>query len=106
MAIVSISTDGKRRPFVKRWSSFPKARRIYAFILTSLALTAVLAAVYSTANEFATGSNALDGSERRSGGGVELVPGLNGKCATENENAGNAFGFSVLYVLINIYIFP
>jgi len=103
MAIVSISTDGKRRPFVKRWSSFPKARRIYAFILSSLALTAILGAAYTTVTDFT--SSEAHGPDRRSGGGVELVPGLNGECGTENENGGKAFGFSLLYVLINVYIF-
>lgn len=103
MAIVSRSTDGKRRLFIKRWQSFPQARRVYTYILCAVALTAILGAAYTTAMEFASDPSAV-GEGRRSSG-VEVVPGLDGECTTENENAGKAFGFSLLYVLINIYIF-
>eukprot|EP00656_Telonema_subtile_P014357 TRINITY_DN1734_c0_g1_i1.p1 TRINITY_DN1734_c0_g1~~TRINITY_DN1734_c0_g1_i1.p1 ORF type:complete len:650 (-),score=192.63 TRINITY_DN1734_c0_g1_i1:282-2231(-) len=103
MAIVSYSTDGKRRPFIKRWQSFPQARRIYTYILCSLAMTAILAAAYTNVSEFMSDASVV-GQERRSSG-VEIVPGLNGECGVENESAGKAFGFSLLYVLVNIYIF-
>jgi K+-dependent Na+/Ca+ exchanger-like protein len=36
---------------------------------------------------------------------VEVVPGLDGECGYENDSAGRAFGFSLLYVLVNIYLF-
>jgi len=40
-----------------------------------------------------------------SGGGVEIVPGLNGKCDWETDNVGKAIGMTTLYIVLNIWIF-
>ena len=45
------------------------------------------------------------GRDLLSGGGVELVPGLDGQCGWETDSTGRAIGMTFLYICLNIWLF-
>ena len=110
---------GTNTPYLKRRSK--KAKRIYTGIFAGVALIALVGGVYGALTDAEAtdvspaGNSRLDvrwtdgvlveGRQLLSGGGVELIPGLDGKCGTEKDNAGTNTGYSILYILLNVYLF-
>jgi len=94
---------GTNTPYLKRRSK--KAKRIYTGIFAGVALIALVGGVYGALTDAEATDVSPAGRQLLSGGGVELIPGLDGKCGTEKDNAGTNTGYSILYILLNVYLF-
>lgn len=102
MAIVCRKPGGKKLYFKRRSR---KTTKFFTGICVSLAALTIVYGIYGTLTQGVDAEASPAGRQLMSGGGVELIPGFDGECGYENENAGTNFGFSILFVLANIYLF-
>lgn len=90
---------------MRRWRCGQQAKRVYSGLFLVACVVGMVTIAYEAVTTDAAISHPAGGRELLSSGGVEIVPGLNGECGWETDNGGKAFAFSVLYILLNIYLF-
>merc|ERR1712070_977822 len=103
MQVTSVRANKPR--LTKKFRSTKLARRLFAGGIAFFSVLLLLNLAYVSLTGTATTGPNPAGRELLSGGGVELVPGLDGECGWEKDNTGKAIGMTIVYVILNIWLF-
>jgi len=105
MGSLDVAGPARLKPH-KKWRGSLQARRAFCGFLVLCAIVGFLGEAFHGYSRFTSSDElASDPAGRQLMEGVELVPGLNGKCEWECETSGRCASFAALFIAICMFIF-